>query len=655
MFFDFIKSFPRRATGLPALSQNNRSVPDSDQDLLRRSDLFDANYYRTTYPDVAQAGIDPIDHYLHHGGREGRQPSAKFDGVAYLREYDDVGREGINPLVHFLRHGQAEGRHARPDAPISADMATQPDAISIEASQDDSTPTSDVQSDRELIVESGLWDAEFYCRIYPDIDPTQMDPLDHYVNHGGYEGRRPHPFFDGRRYLSEYPDVLDSGMHPLVHYITIGKQEGRQAGVDPSLIETAMRMVSEAGSIESTILLDPALADPGLLPINLGGQGWKGLKAWQALFDSLSSPYSHVVFVPWLVRGGADLAATNAVRAAIEVHGKDSTLVVLTDYERTDAIDWLPDGAHVRILSNFGPTLSRSDRVLIVELLIRSIRPRAILNVNSGACWDAIVEKGGALSKVCDLYACLFCRDFTNDGRAAGYADTHFRDGLRHLKKVYFDNERFLRELAGDYGVPQQLRSRLSTLHQPIGGLVKTRHSGGPSPRNRIMWAGRFCAQKNVDLLISIAEQATHLLFDVYGYGDDAHMAKLEEAAARLSNMQLKGPFSATSTLPINDYNAFLYTSLWDGLPLTLADLASMGIPIVASAVGGIPDLVCADTGWLIESYMEAEPYVQALNEICEHPTQAAARSEQMIARVQAEHSWSQFLKTLQVSPSFLD
>jgi glycosyltransferase involved in cell wall biosynthesis len=657
MFFGFLKSILRRAMAGLAPSYIARKTAISDKELLQASIFFDADFYLVTYPDVALAGVDPVDHYLRHGGLEGRQPSTRFDGAAYLRENEDVKRVGVNPLVHFLRHGQAEGRGAMPCAPIVEDMATWSDVEASEAApaktllSDDDRP----RDARRIIEESGLWDAEFYCRIYPDIDPKQMDPLDHYVNHGGREGRRPHPLFDGPWYTSEYPDVLESGMHPLVHYITIGKKEGRLASIDPRIIQTAADTIAQAGAIEPAILLDPALAKPDQLRISFGGQGWPGLRVWQKLFDSLEHAYTHVVFVPWLVRGGADLAAANAVKAAIEVHGKDSTLVVLADYDRADAVDWLPDGAHTRILSEFGPTLNRSDRVFIIELLIRTIRPKAVLNVNSGACWDAIVQRGGGLSRVTDLYACLFCRDFAPDGRAAGYADSHFRDGLKYLKKVYFDNERFLLELTADYGVPQPLRARLSTLHQPIDSHAGTKHSGGPTPRNQVMWAGRFCAQKNVDLLIEIAEKAASLTFDIYGYGDDVYMGKLQDAAERLPNVLLKGGFSATSKLPINNYNAFLYTSLWDGLPLTLADLAGMGIPVVASAVGGIPDLVRPDTGWLIEAYTEPESYILALNEICENPRESASRSEKMIELVKSEHSWHQFVKSLQVSPSFLD
>jgi hypothetical protein len=78
--------------------------------LLRRSGLFDADWYLRTYRDVAEAGCEPIKHYLLWGGREGRDPSPGFAAERYLSAYPDVGASGSNPLVHYLLYGRAEGR-----------------------------------------------------------------------------------------------------------------------------------------------------------------------------------------------------------------------------------------------------------------------------------------------------------------------------------------------------------------------------------------------------------------------------------------------------------------------------------------------------------------------------------------------------------------
>ena len=47
--------------------------------LLRRSGLFDSTWYRSKNEDVAQAGVDPLVHFIAHGEREGRSTNAVFD------------------------------------------------------------------------------------------------------------------------------------------------------------------------------------------------------------------------------------------------------------------------------------------------------------------------------------------------------------------------------------------------------------------------------------------------------------------------------------------------------------------------------------------------------------------------------------------------
>ncbi|PIU08118.1 MAG: hypothetical protein COT28_21570 [Methylobacterium sp. CG08_land_8_20_14_0_20_71_15] len=71
---------------------------------------FDEAYYRWRYRDVAEADIDPLTHYLEHGWREGRDPSAYFSTRGYLEQNPDVAQAGVNPLVHFWENGLSEGR-----------------------------------------------------------------------------------------------------------------------------------------------------------------------------------------------------------------------------------------------------------------------------------------------------------------------------------------------------------------------------------------------------------------------------------------------------------------------------------------------------------------------------------------------------------------
>lgn len=80
---------------------------------------------------------------------------------------------------------------------------------------------------KEIIQRSGLFDQIFYLREYPDVRRFNLMPIDHYVQYGIYENRKPNREFDSVWYREHYPDVKEAGELPLVHYIEFGQVEGR--------------------------------------------------------------------------------------------------------------------------------------------------------------------------------------------------------------------------------------------------------------------------------------------------------------------------------------------------------------------------------------------------------------------------------------------
>lgn len=104
----------RKLSQLVQRGSEARQQLQRDSGLLFTSEYFDADWYLATYPDVAEAGINPAEHYLQYGANEGRFPSLQFDGNWYLQRYPDVAKAGLNPLLHFIKHGQAEGRQVSP-------------------------------------------------------------------------------------------------------------------------------------------------------------------------------------------------------------------------------------------------------------------------------------------------------------------------------------------------------------------------------------------------------------------------------------------------------------------------------------------------------------------------------------------------------------
>ena len=76
--------------------------------------LFDPNWYLWKYRDVESAGLDPVQHYLVDGHKEGRNPNRYFDTEWYRANNPDVRGSGTNPFLHYVLYGAREGRKPRP-------------------------------------------------------------------------------------------------------------------------------------------------------------------------------------------------------------------------------------------------------------------------------------------------------------------------------------------------------------------------------------------------------------------------------------------------------------------------------------------------------------------------------------------------------------
>ncbi len=79
-----------------------------------------------------------------------------------------------------------------------------------------------------LVPDNQLFDQAYYLEHNQDVACwSSSDPYKHYLLHGGWEGRDPHPLFDSSFYLEQNPHILEEQINPLIHYLTEGARMGR--------------------------------------------------------------------------------------------------------------------------------------------------------------------------------------------------------------------------------------------------------------------------------------------------------------------------------------------------------------------------------------------------------------------------------------------
>ena len=77
---------------------------------VRASNIVDARWYSSQYPDVNSLKLDPIEHFHKHGYRLGRAPQKGMDFTKYLQTNPDVRTSGMDPLYHYVNYGKSERR-----------------------------------------------------------------------------------------------------------------------------------------------------------------------------------------------------------------------------------------------------------------------------------------------------------------------------------------------------------------------------------------------------------------------------------------------------------------------------------------------------------------------------------------------------------------
>ena len=167
--------------------------------------FFDYDYYLENNSDLKIYDMNPLEHYLNIGYKEGRNPSKFFDTNFYLSSNPDVEKLGINPLIHYVSKGIDENRKPLPN---------------------DET-NFNISRSIKIINRLNLFDEDYYLENNPDIKKSNVNPLEHYLLLGYKEGRNPSPNFDTNYYLSSNIDVKRKNLNPLIHYALQGINENR--------------------------------------------------------------------------------------------------------------------------------------------------------------------------------------------------------------------------------------------------------------------------------------------------------------------------------------------------------------------------------------------------------------------------------------------
>ncbi|NCQ31497.1 MAG: DUF563 domain-containing protein [Armatimonadetes bacterium] len=202
--------FRRRLNALIAATEGRDRRPLDDSDLRRRviAPLFDAKFYLERNEDVARAGMDPLQHYLNHGEKEGRIPHRLFDPWWYLDRLPPTERARAAewPLTHYALRGEAMGYSPHPlfDPALCARSLAR--FAPVDAPADPDAPAATILQryleSHDRVVPHTLFDPSFYVRQLP-FPPHGVPLLEHFLREDAKAWLSPHPLITPGRLWTE--------------------------------------------------------------------------------------------------------------------------------------------------------------------------------------------------------------------------------------------------------------------------------------------------------------------------------------------------------------------------------------------------------------------------------------------------------------------
>ena len=142
----------------------------------------------------------------------------------------------------------------------------------------------------------------------------------------------------------------------------------------------------------------------------------------------------------------------------------------------------------------------------------------------------------------------------------------------------------------------------------------------------RVLFTGALIEEKGCHTIVEIARRLPHSRFQLVGDGtvkSRANLLRLIAANGLSERVQVQGPLSNGEVLELlgrNDLFLFPSKLKYEGFPVSVAEAMAAGLPVVASPVGALPEMIDVPAGGFLAAPEDVDGYVDALERLTREP-----------------------------------
>jgi glycosyltransferase involved in cell wall biosynthesis len=234
----------------------------------------------------------------------------------------------------------------------------------------------------------------------------------------------------------------------------------------------------------------------------------------------------------------------------------------------------------------------------------------------------------------------------TLHGRTGGGLKWRFMEWLQYGLAGRFDAIAAVSQPQVDYlstrGAPKNrvhlVRNAWVPSGEPLSRTQARQALGVSETAILIGWVGRLSREKGPDVFVDALALVGDLPFQVAVLGDGSERADLEK---RARNHGLDQRIQWHGTVPdarrfFKAFDLFVLSSRTEGTPITLFEALATRVPVVATRVGGVPDVISEREALLVPSENVAA-LAHAIRTVISDPASARERAELALAYVNSE------------------
>jgi glycosyltransferase involved in cell wall biosynthesis len=170
---------------------------------------------------------------------------------------------------------------------------------------------------------------------------------------------------------------------------------------------------------------------------------------------------------------------------------------------------------------------------------------------------------------------------------------------------------RYVGDLVNGWGIPKD-RIRIVPNAAPA---AKPRH--GPR-KPRALFAGRLVRWKRVDDVLRVLPDFPDLGFDIVGTGpNEPELQELVHSLGLEKRVAFHGALPREVLLPkMAEAACLILPSSYEGMPHVVLEAFAMGLPVVAAAAGGTPEIIESGVSGLLYPYGDKPALIKALRAV---------------------------------------